>query len=84
MHPYFAGFDSLVPGVTKLRVASSATVVEPRSAVATATASTGFRDGAAFGTYGVQNSCGGCWCCCLDIGIDQTHKAKNTILFAVE
>ena len=80
MRPCFAGFDSLVPGMTKLCVAHSATVFEPRTAVTTTTASTGFRDGTAFGAYKTQ-SCGS-GRCCLCVGIDQTHK--NTTAFTVE
>ena len=82
MHPSFAGIDSLVPGMLKLCVASSATVFEPSTAATTTTALTGFRDGTTFRAYGNGNRCGGCYCLC--VGIDQTHKEEKTIVFTVE
>ena len=53
--PYFAGLDALVPRVTKLDIASTSAVSEPRPAVTAATTCPRFRDGAAFGAYGTNS-----------------------------
>ena len=57
----FTGPNAFVPRVFNLRVVTGSTVFEPRTAASTTTASTGFRDGTAFGAYetDVRRRC--CW-----------------------
>ena len=76
MHPCCAGFDSLVPGMIKLCVASSATVFEPRTAATTTTNLTGFLDSNTFGAYGTGNCCG---CSGSYVEIGQRYKEKKLL-----
>ena len=64
-----------MPGMSKLCVASSATVFEPRTAATTTTASTGFRDGATSRTHGTDCRRRDCWC--VYVGIGQNAKENE-------
>ena len=54
LRPCSAGPDALVPRVTKLGVTSTSAVSEPRTTATTTTTFPRFRDGAAFGAYGID------------------------------
>ena len=79
MRPCFAGFESLVPGMIKVFVASSATGFEPRASATTAISLTGFLDGTTFGTYGTDGCFGDYGY--LYVGIGLRRKEENTTVF---
>ena len=54
VRPYFAGLDTLVPRVMKLRFTRSSAVSKPRTTATAATHLTRFLDGTALGTYDTE------------------------------
>ena len=60
LHLCFACLDALVPRVIQVDVTSTPAVSEPRTIATATTHFPGFRDGTAFGTYGIdgrRNDC---------------------------
>ena len=73
----FAGLDALVPCVIKLGVTRTSAVSEPITTAAAATSFPRFRDDAAFGAYGTDSRCRGCWCVYVGIGQNKTQRWKH-------
>ena len=63
--------------MTKIHVASTSTVFEPRTSATATTASARFLDDAAFGAYGTGNRRSEGWHLCM--GIEQDSKEEIII-----
>ena len=74
---FLAGLNALIPRVSKLGVASACTVSKPRTTATAATNFPGFRDDAAFRTYGADYRCHGCWC--VYVGIGQNKRKDENV-----
>ena len=76
LRPCVAGLDALVPRVINIRIPSTSTVSEPRTAATATTSFAGFLDGATFGASEPDGRRCGCWCLYLIIGFKETRN-KN-------
>ena len=75
LRPCLAYMDALVPCVTKLGIASTSAVSEPRTTATTTTHFPRFPDGAALGAYGTDGRrCRGCWCALVKV--KQTERKQ--------
>ena len=81
LRPGFAGLYALVPRVIKVCVTGTSAGFEPRATATATTHFAGFRDDAAFRTYGTDGRRSDGWCLYVDIG--QRHKEKNAIIVTI-
>ena len=72
---FFAGPNTLVPRVAKVRVPNTPAVTEPRTAVSTTASFARFLDGAARGAFWTDGRRRDYWC--WHVGNDQSHEGNT-------